>query len=147
MAAKVVGGISVQIQAALIAAGVSLLVVVLSEVFLRVRTRKAERQTVRETYRRYADPLALSSTELFWRLREVFGAKGAGFYLKGYAHLTKYEHYKVLSTLYRTANLLGWIHALRRELLFLPRVNSEEVGKLEGALRQFAAALAEGRHV
>lgn len=112
--AKVVGGTPVEIQAASIAAVVSVLVAVLTEVFLRMRTRKAEKQAVRETYRRYADPLALSSTELFWRLREIFVASGAGFYLKGHVHLTKYEHYKALSTLYRTANLLGWIRGLRR---------------------------------
>ena len=105
------------------------------------------KQTIRETYQKYADPLAFSSTGLFWRLREAFDAKGAGFYLEGHVHLTRYEHYKALSTLYRMANLLGWIRALRRELLFLPRTNTEEAGNLDSALQRFTSALAEGGHV
>jgi hypothetical protein len=54
---------------------------------------------------------------------------------------------KALSTLYRLANTLGWIRALRRELLFLPRTNPEGVEKLDSALRRFTSALAEGGHV
>jgi len=145
--AKAVGGLPIQVQTALIAATVSLLTVVLGEAFLRMRTRRAAKQTVRETYQKYADPLALSCTDLFWRLREVFNAKGGGFYLKGKVHLTKYEHYKALSTLYRIANLLGWIRALRRELLFLPRTDPEEAEKLDSALQRFTLALAEGGHI
>jgi hypothetical protein len=86
----------------------------------------------------------VSCTDLFWRLREAFGARGGGFYLKGQVHLTRYEHYKALSTLYRMASLLGWIRALRRELLFLPRTDPEGAEKLEAALRRFTSALAEG---
>ena len=95
MAAKAAAdGFPVQVQAALIAAAVSLLTVVLSEVFLRMRTRRTAKQTIRETYQKYADPLAFSSIDLFLRLREAFDDKGAGFYLKGNVHLTRYEHYK-----------------------------------------------------
>jgi hypothetical protein len=147
LAAKAAEGFSVQVQAALIAAAVSLLTVGLSEVFLRMRARRAAKQTIRETYQKYADPLALSSTALFWRLREAFDRRGGGFYLKGHVHLTRYEHYKALSTLYRMANLLGWILALRRELLFLPRTNPEEGERLDSALQRFTLALAEGGHV
>src|SRR5262245_10045374 len=109
LTAKAPDGVPVQLQAALIAAAVSLLTVVLSEAFLRMCTRRAAKQTIRETYQKYADPLAFSSTDLFWRLREAFDPKGGGFYLEGHVHLTKYEHYKALSTLYRIAKLLGWI--------------------------------------
>jgi len=142
-----VGRVPIQVQAALIAAVVSVLAIVLGEAFLRLRTRRAAKQTIRETYQKYADPLALSSTDLFWRLREVFDPKGSGFYLKGHVHLTRFEHYKALSTLYRTANLLGWIRALRRELLFLPRANPKGGEDLDEALRRFESALAEGGHV
>jgi hypothetical protein len=141
------GSIPVEIQVALIAAAVSLLTVVLSEAFLRLRARRAAKQTTRETYQKYADPLAMSCTDLFWRLREAFDARGGGFYLKGQVHLTRYEHYKALSTLYRMASLLGWIRALRRELLFLPRTDPEGAERLDAALRRFTSALAEGGHV
>ncbi len=147
LAAESVGHVSVQVQAALIAAAVSVVTVVLGEAFLRLRARRAAKQTIRETYQKYADPLALSSTDLFWRLREAFDPKGGGFYLKGRVHLTRFEHYKALSTLYRMANLLGWIRALRRELLFLPRTNPKEAENLDSALQRFTSALAEGGHV
>lgn len=137
----------IEIMTVLISAAVSVLTVVLSEVFLRMRAQKVEKETIRETYRKYADPLASSSTELFWRLHEAFDTKGSGFYLRGNIHLTRYEHYKALSTLYRIASLLGWIRALRRELLFLPRINPKEVGRLDLALQRLASALAEGGHV
>lgn len=145
--AEAASGFSVQVQAALIAALVSLLTVVLSEMFLRMRARRAAKQTIRETYQKYADPLAMSTTALFWRLREAFDPKGGGFYLKGHVHLTKYEHYKALSILYRMTNLLGWIRALRRELLFLPKANPKVAGSLDSALERFSAALAEGGHI
>jgi hypothetical protein len=145
--AEAAGGLSVQVQAALIAAFVSLLTVILSEFFLRMRTRHAAKQTIRETYQKYADPLAISTTALFWRLREAFDPRGGGFYLKGHVHLTKYEHYKALSTLYRIANLIGWIRALSRELLFLPEINPKEAKNLDFALQRFGSALAEGGHI
>ncbi|MCX5008292.1 hypothetical protein OHB05_37610 [Streptomyces sp. NBC_00638] len=137
----------VQLQAGLISAGVSTLILVLGELFLRQRARQEKREGIQATYQKYAEPLALSSTDLFWRLREVFDTRGAGFYLQGQVHLTKFEHYKALSTLYRLAVVLGWIRALRRELFFLPEAGKGAVGRLDPALHSFTSALAEGGHV
>jgi len=137
----------VQLQAGLISAGVSTLLLVLGELFLRQRARQEKRQGIQATYQKYSEPLALSSTDLFWRLREVFDTSGAGFYLQGQIHLTKFEHYKVLSTLYRLAVMLGWIRALRRELFFLPGSSKRTLKRLDDALHSFTSALAEGGHV
>lgn len=138
---------SVQVQAALISAGVAILIAILSEVFIRQRARQAKEHDVEATYRKYAEPLTLSSTDLFWRLREIFNPQGAGFYLQGHAHVPGYEHYKALSTLYRMASLLGWIRALRRELFFIPGSKPEIVESLDRALYSYAKSLADGRHV
>ena len=119
----------------------------LSEFFYRQHARQSTKLTIRTTYRKYAEPLAFSSTDLFWRLREVFDPDGGGFYLKGTQHLTVYEHYKAMSTLYRMANLLGWVRALHRELFFIPGSDPTEVEELDGALRSYGTSLAEGRHV
>ncbi|QOV34225.1 hypothetical protein IM697_29300 [Streptomyces ferrugineus] len=137
----------VQLQAGLISAGVSALILVLGELFLRQRARQEKRQGIQATYQKYSEPLALSSTDLFWRLREVFDTSGAGFYLQGQVHATKFEHYKALSTLYRLAVVLGWIRALRRELFFLPGASRETLKRLDDALHSFTSALAEGGHV
>ncbi|MFG1664181.1 hypothetical protein [Streptomyces sp. Y7] len=138
---------SVQLQAGLISAGVSTLILVLGELFLRQRARQEKRQGIQATYQKYTEPLALSSMDLFWRLREVFDTSGAGFYLQGQLHLTKFEHYKALSTLYRLAVVLGWIRALRRELFFLPGASKTTLERLDDALHSFTSALAEGGHV
>ncbi|MFJ5779034.1 hypothetical protein [Streptomyces sp. NPDC093094] len=137
----------VELQAGLISAGVSTLILVLGELFLRQRARQEKRQSTQDTYQKYSEPLALSSVDLFWRLREVFDTSGAGFYLQGQVHLTKFEHYKALSTLYRLAVVLGWVRALRRELFFLPEASKGSVKRLDDALHSFTSAFAEGRHV
>jgi hypothetical protein len=138
---------SVQAQAALIA-GISAFVgVLVGEVFLRQRNRQAKKESIQSTFEKYAQPIAASSADLFWRLREVFGKQRAGTYLKGEEHLTKYERYKAISTLYRIAGLIGWIRALRRELFFLPSSKSVKVKPLDEALQAFGAALAVGGHV
>ncbi|MFD5840929.1 hypothetical protein [Streptomyces chartreusis] len=138
---------SVQLQAGLISAGVSTLILVLGELFLRQRARQEKKQGIQATYQKYTEPLALSSMDLFWRLREVFDTSGAGFYLQGQVHRTKFEHYKALSTLYRLAVVLGWIRALRRELFFLPGASKKTLKRLDDALHAFTSAFAEGGHV
>jgi hypothetical protein len=138
---------SVAVEAALIGAAVSLLTTALGEIFVRRRARQSMKESIRATYRKYAEPLAVSSTGLFWRLQEVFDTDGGGFYLKGTKHLTRYEHYKALSTLYRVANLLGWIQALRRELFFIPVSDPKKAEALDAVIQSFCASLAEGRHV
>uniref|UniRef100_UPI000A36908A hypothetical protein n=1 Tax=Amycolatopsis kentuckyensis TaxID=218823 RepID=UPI000A36908A len=108
--------------------------------------RRESRAASRLTYENYANPLAVSAADLFYRMREIFDSGGSGFFLSGEVHVTTFERYKVLSTLYRMASLLAWIRALRRELLLLqPKVSRRK--KLEAALNAFSEALAEGGHI
>jgi hypothetical protein len=134
-------------QAAVIAAIVALATWSMGELFSSWRGRRARKSSVRETYQKYVDPLTQSSVDLFWRLCEIFDTSGSGFYLKGSVHLTSFEHYKALSTLYRLANLLGWIRALRRELMFLKSHSRKAQESLDKALNKLGAALAEGGKV
>ncbi|MEV6827865.1 hypothetical protein [Amycolatopsis sp. NPDC051102] len=125
---------------------VAILVAVLAEVFRRLAARRESRAASRLTYENYANPLAVSAADLFYRMREIFAADGSGFFLSGEVHVTTFERYKVLSTLYRMASLLAWIRALRRELLLLqPKVSRKK--ELEEALNAFGEALAEGGHI
>nr|BCD33706.1 hypothetical protein [Streptomyces violaceusniger] len=130
-----------------ISAGVAILIFVLGEVFIRQRARQAKKESIEATYQKYAEPLMLSASQLFWRLDEVFNPGGAGYYLQGHEHHVRYERYKTLSTLYRMASLLGWIRALRRELVFIRGSNPAVVKDLDGALESYASALADGRRV
>lgn len=136
-----------QTQAALVAAFVSILVFILGEIFKRRLKKQDKRDEVKKVFKRYADPLASASTALLWRLQEVFDPGGKGFYLGGLHHKTKYENYKAMSTLYRLACVLGWIQAIRRELVFVHESRSRKVVNIEAALRKFASAFAEGGHI
>ena len=65
-----------KVQAALVAALVTLSVALLGEMFLRLRERRVRRESATAVYRKYADPLAAASTALFYRLHEIFDERG-----------------------------------------------------------------------
>jgi hypothetical protein len=110
--------------------------------------RQSDRsESARAVYRKYADPIHVTTEGLFWRLNEIFEGKGGGYFLVGREHPVLYEHYKALSTLYRLAALLGWIRALRRELFFLPDHRPKQMKKFDNALKEVTGVLAEGEHV
>ncbi|MCZ0990376.1 hypothetical protein [Streptomyces diastatochromogenes] len=138
---------SVQAQAAVISGIAAFVGVLVGEIFLRQRTRQARKQSIESTFETYAQPIAASSSELFWRLRELFGRQRDEVYLKGHEHFTNYEHYKATSTLYRIAGLIAWIRALRRELVYIPGSKPSKVKELDKALQAFTSALADGGHV
>lgn len=138
---------SVQAQAAVISGIAAFLGVLVGEIFLRQRTRQAKKQSIESTFEKYAQPIAASCSDLFWRLREVFSQQRSETYLKGHEHRTKYEHYKALSTLYRLAGVIAWIRALRRELVYIPGSDFSKVKALDSALQAFSSALADGGHV
>lgn len=88
-----------------------------------------------------------ASTSLLWRLNEVFHDEGRGGYLKAGDSATRFEKYKQLSTLYRLACVIGWKHALERELSFLPHETSDNNQDVQSAFDLFEKALADGPHV
>ncbi len=107
---------------------------------------KSDRAVRRETYRRYADPLTSAAESLFWRLNEIYGTD-RGDYLHRGRGLTRYEKHKASSTRYRIAALLGWLVALRRELVLSNAQPDTTVGSMRSAIDGVQKSLAEGAHV
>jgi hypothetical protein len=107
---------------------------------------KADRAVRRETYRKYADPLTSAAESLFWRLHEIYETD-RGDYLHSGRGLTRYEKHKASSTRYRIAALLGWMVALRRELVLSNAQPDTTVGAMRDALKGVQTSLAEGAHI
>ncbi|MCK9276436.1 MAG: hypothetical protein M0P57_15260 [Syntrophales bacterium] len=111
--------LSVTVQAALIGALASIVVGLIRDFVLkRLSERREALKSVEDVYRRYAEPLGAAMTSLMWRLREIFSKDGRASYLAGQGPKTTFEDYKIQSTYYRLAAVLGWLRALRRELSF-----------------------------
>jgi hypothetical protein len=107
---------------------------------------KPDRALRRETYRKHADPLTSAAESLFWRLHEIY-ATDRGDYLHRGRGLTRYEKHKASSTRYRIAALLGWMVALRRELVLSNAQPDATVGPMRDAVADVQKWLAEGIHV
>ena len=107
---------------------------------------KADRALRRETYRKYADPLTSAAESLFWRLYEIYESD-RGDYLHRGRGLTRYDKHKASSTRYRIAALLGWMVALRRELVLSNAQPDATVGPLRDAVAGVQTSLAEGAHI
>ena len=145
------------VQAALIAASVAVLSAIIAAITTATNTvlsswldkrahqaKRRERQT--QIYRDYADPLSSASVSLYWRFREIL-EYGGGFYLQSSYRMTKYEEYKVRSTLYRLGALLAWVRALRREIFFANAPSVAKLASLQSAINELDSALAEGGHL
>lgn len=141
-------GLPVQIEVAIIASITTLLVAFLKDYILKKIMQKGEqKETAKEIYRKYADPLSSATTSLLWRLHEIFYVKHRGAFLLAKNAKTTFENYKQISTLYRLATVLGWIRALRRELSFLIVEKKEHHEVLRHAIRDLEGSLADGPHV
>lgn len=136
----------VQVQAAVIAAAVTLVGILARDVVFRFLQESREtRKSELEIFRRYADPLASAASSVLWRLNEIFSQRGRGDYLT--SPVTEFEQYKRISTSYRLAALLGWIRAFRRELSFLEVRSRRQLAALKAAIRSLESALADGPHI
>jgi hypothetical protein len=149
--------LSPAVQAAVIAGAVAVLTALVTAVSTatnislkaRLDRRAAEsaaRELQRDLYRKYADPLTTAAESLYWRLREIFELGRSGYLGVG-GGLTRFEKYKVSSTIYRLAALLGWMTALRRELSLSNAQHDRSVGPMREAVHKVVSALAEGGHV
>jgi hypothetical protein len=107
---------------------------------------RAASQLQEDLYRRYANPLASAAVSLFWRFREIFD-EGRSDYLKSGGGETRFESHKASSTRYRIAAVLGWIAALRRELVLANAKPSEAVDAIRAAISAVQESLAQGIHV
>ena len=138
--------IPIQIQAAFIAAIVTLVGILLRDVVLKlVQEKRLQEKSTFDIYLRYSDPLASSASSFLWRLNEIFYQPGRGIFLK--EPRTDFEIYKSISTQYRLASLLGWIRAFRRELSFLKINKKKRLKSLKEAIGLIESALADGPHI
>ena len=138
----------VPVQAALVGALPATLVGFLRDLLWKWWVdRKVTKRSAENVYRRYAEPLASAATSLFWRLKETFGGDGRASYLAAREPKTIFENYKLRSTYYRLAALLGWIRALRRELSFFRLQGEDRLNIVENAIANLEASLADGHHV
>src|SRR5215217_1257213 len=107
-------------------------------------------------YRRYRDPLLLSSVELLNRMREVTHETPANFLsselLK--VKIAKMENplatdpyfmkYKLISTIFRFCALLGWFELYRQEVTYLDCGKSRLNCRLENCIATIRSDLADG---
>ena len=140
-------GLDQRLQAGFLAGSFTIIGILLKDWFLAWRReRRSAHQSTVSVYRRYADPLTSAATSLLWRLDEILN-KGRNSYLQPTDEPTPYERYKQVSTLYRLANLIGWLRAYRRELTFLPEIEPGKLNAIQKAIENFESALADGSHV
>ncbi|MDX2106219.1 MAG: hypothetical protein SFY67_07440 [Candidatus Melainabacteria bacterium] len=139
---------SPQVQSALITA-ILTLAIFLCKDFVHLLWKKQGEENDRdmEKLRLYIEPLVVSAKKLFWRLDEVFSPAGRGLYLRADAADSEYVQYKKASTLYRLSSLLGWKRALRKEMSFVRTEVSQSFDKVEVALKEIEASLADGESV
>ena len=109
------------------------------------REERQRRRAAFALYGSYADPLAAAATAVFWRLEEAFYHPGRAAYLELSEPVTEFQRYKLESTVYRLAALLGWIRAFRRELSFFSLDDRTRLYDLEREIGGLGKALAEGK--
>lgn len=138
----------ITVQAALIGAVASIVVGILRDFVSKWWSEKrASQKSAEDVYRLYAEPLGSAATSLMWRLREIFSEDGRASYLTEHGPRTAFEDYKLRSTYYRLAAVLGWVRALRRELSFFRLEGVGRLTEIEEAIGSFESALADGHHV
>jgi hypothetical protein len=136
-----------QIVSALLGTFLGLLsAVVTSFIIPYVQKRMEKVEQKRGIYEKYAQPLAADAVNLLWRLDEIL-FKQRGQYLSENAPPTPFNQYKLISTCYRIAAILGWIRAIRLEQSYLFYGDQAAVDALRGAVIDFESALADSPRV
>jgi hypothetical protein len=120
--------------------------VVTSFIIPFVQKRQQRTEEKRSIYERYAQPLAAEAVNLLWRLDEIL-FRQRGQYLKRDAPRTPFNEYKLISTCYRIAAVIGWIRAIRLEQSYLLFGEEASVDALRRAVVEFEAALADSPQV
>lgn len=87
--------LSIQVQTGLTAALATLVGILLKDFFLKLWAEyRSDRRLAKEVYRNYADPIAVSASDLFWRLREILTEEGRGDFLRTSGSETPFDKYK-----------------------------------------------------
>jgi len=132
---------------AIIGATVAILIMLSKDLIIKLwfDNRKSKKDEL-IVFRQYADPLSNATMSLLWRLNEIFKQKHKSSYLH-IKYTTDYAVYKRVSTVYRLASLLGWLHAFQKELALLKTKDNNELQEIKNSINEFRAALADGTHI
>lgn len=115
-----------------------------------------ERKSLYKIYKKYKDPLMLSSVELYLRLAEIYRDFPPIFLKKNLLKINPekvelntiedqyFQKYKFVSTIYRFCSLLGWIELYRQEITFLEAYSAKKTKKLIDVIHQFKSTIADG---
>ncbi len=120
-----------------------LVIAVVSSLLIPMFIKRQEKiEQKRDIYEKYAQPLGTDAANLLWRLNEIFFDQRA-HYLRENAPPTPFNEYKVISTCYRIAVLLGWIRAIRLEQSYLLFGDSATFDNIRDAVSRMEIALAD----
>jgi hypothetical protein len=135
----------------------SLVATVLKEFFFtRSFDRWRRHQDRLATYERFRDPLAVSAIELANRLIEITDQyppaylKRSVFVLRPDKQMGNdasdpyFQHYKLVSTIYRFACLFGWLELYRQETTFLRVADERKTRALQDAVTAIRGDVADG---
>ncbi len=140
----------ITVQAALISSTVTMTVLYFKD-YLPINIKKGKEKNDekknREVYLTYSEPLAISAEGLFWRLNEILHHNSRARFLEKNTVQTDLSEYKYISTLYRLANLLGWIRIIRKDLSFIACRGDRCSQKLSAAIDNLERALSDGPHI
>lgn len=137
-----------EIAAATIGAGVAIGTILLKDIgWGLIQAARARKRSRLDAVEAYLQPICNAAESLFWRLREVLDPNAPPNFIMPGAIETEFKRYKLTSTAYRFAALIGWTRALRRELLFLRSEDVDAEQKLDQALGRISAALADGQQL
>jgi hypothetical protein len=135
------------VMTTLIGAATGLVIAVVTSFIIPFVQRRQEKgEHKRGIYEKYAQPLAADTVNLIWRLDEILFKK-RGQYLREDAPRTPFNTYKVVSTCYRIAAVLGWIRAIRLEQSYLFYGDQSSVEDLRRSVVDLESALADAPHV
>lgn len=120
-----------------------LVIAVVSSLLIPMFMKRQEKiEQKRDIYEKYAQPLGADAANLLWRLNEILFDQRA-HYLREDAPSTPFNEYKVISTCYRIAVLLGWIRAIRLEQSYLLFGDSATFDNIRDAVSRLEIALAD----
>lgn len=149
-------GLSV-LGAVVAAIGSMLGIVVKDFCFSRSLERFKQRQALDALVQKYHDPLALAACDMASRLVELLDHYPA-VYLKSAVLNSQpdrqeknsiddpyFQKYKLVSTVYRLAALLGWLELYRQELTFLHPGDNQRSRRLEAVVHKVRGDLADGQ--
>lgn len=130
---------------AVIGAVITLISILLKDWIFQLLSENRKKEKERsEAFKKYANPIIISSVSLAFRIKEIF--EDRGYFLLDSTPKDSFNAYKYISTLYRLTSLLGWIIASKKEISFI-EVKRKKFKSIENALNNFEKSLADGAHI